>query len=940
MKKRGLKRVISFTLFFALVLSMCMAAVPGEVRAADGDVVFTVTADKQTLHRGDTVMVTINMSGNTEAYGLEYNLTYDTDRLEFIEPADETAEENMYGDVMLNTSRGDQVAIGERAGTIGVVVGRRNNPMTNGSVAFLPFKVLDNAQAGNISFAHSINMADGAVPQPNAVLSRYTDNTNLSVVIPATGITLNKTTADIINGRTEQLTATLEPEGSNSVITWKSSDESVASVDGNGLVTAKKTGKATITATAEGKSASCMVNVIIPLNGISIEGDKTTIKKGQTAQLNVIYDPENTTENKKVTWSSSNESFATVDANGLVTAKSDGDVVITARVGTKTATYTIKVQEIKLTSISIKSTTTIHRGENEKLEVTYNPADTTDDTRIQWTSSDETVAKVDASGKVEAVAVGGAKITAKVGQLTAECNVTVDAPLKSIIPAKSSMEMIKNQKATVVYTLSPTDTTDSRNVTVTSSAPDVVEVNPTTNELTAKKAGIARITLTGANSVKAEITVTVTEIPINKVSLDRINATVEKGDWIELTALLGPDNTTDDNKTITWTSSDDEIISISPKTAETGEKVTVTAGQKGGMATITATAWNGTKATCEIFVPIHIESITLPSEATVNRNTSTNPVTKILDITYVPSNTTDNKAVTWESDNPAVAKVNPKTGVIEGIKEGEANITATTTETTVPHSATTKVTVVEHHMVEAIGNDIEFEDTEEPVLKGQSINMYTQLNLARIIAENQITDDITIVWTSSNPEVATVDQSGAVWGVKEGRTTIKAVITATDGSGNQIGEYMVETEMEIKEIPLESIAFNKIIKEMQVGETDILSIIYNPDNTTDIRDVVWSSSDASVLSVENGKLSALKIGTAEITAKVGEKSVTCTITVKAGYSSNKNKPNNGTKKGSEINTGDAANVGLYIMLMVVSIVIVTILYLKRGRQGHCYRRRR
>lgn len=77
---------------------------------------------------------------------------------------------------------------------------------------------------------------------------------------------------------------------------------------------------------------------------------------------------------------------------------------------------------------------------------------------------------------------------------------------------------------------------------------------------------------------------------------------------------------------------------------------------------------------------------------------------------------------------------------------------------------------------------------------------------------------------------------------------------------------------------------------MKLGATDTLSIIYNPQNTTDAKDVTWTSSNPSVISVENGKLTANAVGTADITAKVGDKTVTCTITVKEEKKAEQPKP--------------------------------------------------
>ena len=154
-------------------------------------------------------------------------------------------------------------------------------------------------------------------------------------------------------------------------------------------------------------------------------------------------------------------------------------------------------------------------------------------------------------------------------------------------------------------------------------------------------------------------------------------------------------------------------------------------------------------------------------------------------------------------------------------------------------------------------------------------------------------------------------------------------------------QYNVEVEVEVQEIPLDSIAFDKIIKEMQVGAKDVLHVIYNPQNTTDDRDVIWNSSDASVLTVDkNGNLTALKAGKATITATVGEKEISCEITVKAvdtgkpGQSDGSDSAGNetGAAKGDEsgVRTGDPAMIILYVALFVGAMA--TIVLIRRNRR--------
>ena len=150
----------------------------------------------------------------------------------------------------------------------------------------------------------------------------------------ATSIVLDKTEVSLEVAETTMLTATVLPEtATNKSVTWKSSNEAVATVDANGLVTAIAVGEATITATtADGSdlSASCQVTVI-PTLAVSIEVTPNSVEAEENSevQLSVKILPENATY-KSVEWSSSNDAIASVNANGLVKIRKEGNVVITA----------------------------------------------------------------------------------------------------------------------------------------------------------------------------------------------------------------------------------------------------------------------------------------------------------------------------------------------------------------------------------------------------------------------------------------------------------------------------------------------------------------------------------------------------------------------------------------------------------------------------------
>lgn len=911
MVKGNLKKGISLVVALMMVLSLCFIAIPKEVYAAN-PVVFTVTSSEAEVQRGDTFTVSVEMEGNTEGVSINFQLPYNEDCLKLVDATK--------GDVF-NTP-GSFSNLATPSGSIGATIAGMT-VIEDGSVVTATFEVLDTAE-GNLGFKPTVQMTDDTIPDPIVLTTSITESiSDMRVEIPAAGISLDESSIELIKNDSKQLTATIDPANATGVVKWESSDSAVAEVSSTGLVTAKSGGKATITATINGKSASCDVQVKVPLTGITITGTETEILKGESIQLNVTYDPTDTTDDKTITWSSTPEGVVDISQNGVVTGKAAGTATITAT--TKTGvqdTYDIEVKEYPLVNISIPENITINKGNSQKLTVTYNPENTTDDKTVRWTSTDYKTVDVDENGNITAVKTGSAVIEATVGDKEASCLVTVVAPLQSIEPEYQTIDMVKKQTATIGYTLNPTDTTDDKTVKFSSSDPDIAEVNETTGEVTAKKAGTAIITLTGYNDITAEVTVNVKEIPIDTIILSALNKTVEEGESAELTATIGPDNHTDDDTTISWTSSDNSIAKVTADPNDSS-KATVEA-VKGGKATITATTANGKKATCEIFVPIHITQISLPSETVINRGN-----TNILDVTYTPADTTDDKTVTWESSDPEIASVDATTGMITALKEGEVEITATTNvedkNSGLPFSATGKVVVKENKLTSDIAEEIVFEELKESPLMGQRIDMKQQLNIDDIVKQYQLTDDIEIEWSVSDSAVASIDSNGMLSALAKGKTTVTADIKATDGNGNTV-VYKVSTEVEVRDIPLESIAFNKVIKEMQVGDTDKLIVIYNPENTTDTKDVIWSSSDETILSVENGVLKALKEGTATITAKVGSQEVSCTITVKSAQTADAAQ---GTDKSSE--TGDTMNIAMYAAMMIAALGIALILLKKRNR---------
>lgn len=947
MKKSMWKKLMSTILALVMVLGLSGTLGFQHVDATENSG-FTFLPDKTEVKRGDIVTYSIDLAKNAKIAGITAQFTFDPDVLEAVGDGVDAkgyvknavkkgnVSEGTFGDFYVNTDG--------RIGIVAILNDNDKDKLADGNVAKISFKVKDTAKGDiglkvkNLEFC-DVNSED----IPTSEISVTKDNdAQIKVVVLATGITVDKTATTIVKGATDKLTATLVPADANGTITWSTSDSSVATVSSDGTVTAVKNGTATVTAKCGDLSAQTKVTVINPLKAITITGTTHSIKKGQTTQLGLTYDPADTTDSVAATWTSSNTSVATVSKTGLVTALKDGSTTIKATVGNVSSTYDIAVKEVKLTGIKMEEKALIHKGDTKALTVECTPTDTTDDKTVAWSSSDSTVASVDNNGIVTAVKPGSAVITAKVGNYQATCAVTVDAPLKEIVPEKAIIDMVKKQTANIAYSVVPADTTDSKDVTFTSSDETVATVN-SDGKVTAKKAGKATVTITGANGIKATVTVNVSEIPVNEVVLSAQDEIIEAGAKKAITATLKPENNTDDNQGVTWTTSDEKIAKVIVDN-ENSHKATIE-GVAAGSAVITATAANGTKAECTVKVPKHITSITLPGAVELTRGTSTT-----LNVTITPADTDDDTEVTWKSSDSDVVKVDEKTGMVYAVKAGKADVTATTkavdNATAKPFTATTTVTVKENNMTDEIGKKLAFDEFDD-LLIGQKDNANKYFNLSDLIKENNITDNINVEFASSDKAVATIDNDGNVFGLKAGKTIITATVTAIAGDGSK-NVYTAEGELTVKAIPLNSIAFDKVIKEMKLGATDTLSIIYNPQDTTDAKDVTWTSSNPNVISVENGKLTANAVGTADITAKVGDKTVTCTITVKEEKKAEQPKPvitnkksdnkpaaksvskANDTKKAK---TGDNNNVILFLVMFAAAVAMIGVITGKSLRRN-------
>ncbi len=287
---------------------------------------------------------------------------------------------------------------------------------------------------------------------------------------------------------------------------------------------------------------------------------------------------------------------------------------------------------------------------------------------------------------------------------------------------------------------------------------------------------------------------------------------------------------------------------------------------------------------------ISVESISLNSqtgELRVGEQTT-------LIATITPDNAT-NKSVTWKSDNTEAATV--ENGVVTAVGEGKANITVTTEDGN--KTATCMITVLPEEEPEPEPEPTPEPDPEPEVINVESVALNSQNEELKIGETTTLVATVMpsnatnkkVVWSSDNTNVATVN-NGVVTAVGEGSANIK--VTTEDG--NKTATCMItvlpeeepepepeptpEPDPEPEVINVESVALNSQNEELKIGETTTLVATVMPSNATN-KKVVWSSDNTNVATVNNGVVTAVGEGSANIkvTTVDGNKTAVCKITV-------------------------------------------------------------
>lgn len=656
------------------------------------------------------------------------------------------------------------------------------------------------------------------------------------------------TTEHIMNkGDTFELTAIPTDTSETTTISWLSSNDKLATVQGSednkcvGVVTALETGTVTITAvqtSADGvtKRATCTVYIKEPVYDITITDTNIEITKGSSYQLTLMFNGVEGTipDNLNVKWVSSNEDVATVKAstmvNGLVTAVNGGDAVISVITedGIKVADCEVHVR-VPVTDISLTVNyveTSMSQG-TYQLSYTILPEGDGVNRNVEWSSSNPDVATVSPSGLVTFIAPGKATIicqTIDTGEnginLIDTCEFYVIQPVESVELDYNEARVKVGETFRLTAKVNPEDASNKQIVWRTSDM-SVATVDET-GLVKGLTGGTCTIIAQSADSGVIDVCNITVYQPVTEVTMNTNAMSVRKGTIFWLNATAGPESAL--NKTIIWTSSDTSIATVD----QTGMVTTLAPGK----VIITATSQDsGVTDKCEVEVTEPVTGISLNfTEATIYSGE------KIVIIPTVTPVDADNKKVTYVSSDTSVAAVDEK-GIVTGLSGGTAIILVTTEERGLVASC--KITVYQ------FVTNVTIEESFKYVNYGVS----RKLN-AKVTPETATNRGVT--WSSSNTNILTVDAKGKITAVGYGTAEITA--TASDGSG--VWDSITLTVVK----PVTSITVNPSSVTLLEGASQDVNVVVTPADAT-FNEVDWSSSDTSVATVDhNGTITGVKTG--------------------------------------------------------------------------------
>ena len=586
---------------------------------------------------------------------------------------------------------------------------------------------------------------------------------------------------------------------------------------------------------------------------IEVSNNVIFLDSGETQNADATVYPTNTT-NKKINFTSSKPSIASVDKEGNITGVSTGVTIIKctaddeSKVATSIAVRVVLKEDVEkpVTDIVLNRTSLEYvvgeTGQYKKITYPVNAQNR----EVVFVSANYNVAQVTPTGFLTGTGVGETLIycVAKDGSgIVEKCSVTVKEPIVKAesISLNSASNLVVGDTHQYVSTISPSNTTN-KDVIYTSSDKRVATV---TNNGTLKAIGIGIATITckatdGSGVSKSDtVRVTASDVYVKGIKLNSAYAQVDIGDTYKFEATVTPINAT--NKNVTYVSNNNSIAKVT--------KDGVVTGVSEGVALIYCVADDITKLRTGAVVAVQKEII-YTSKVYLNKSEISLDVSETFALRTVvfPSNAND-RTVNFKSSDSGVATVSSG-GVITAKSAGTAIITCTAKDGSgVKDTCTVTVKNVNN------ATSVELSPTATKIYVGNQ--SYLNPTITPIISK--------VTYTSSNTDVATVNSLGVVTGKDSGKTIISAK--------NENGQTLDTVTIEVMSAQSNNFTISNITASVPVDKT-----VYVRSYS---RDTVFTSSNTSIATVnsEKGYVYGKSEGVAIITARSNGKVRTCAVNV-------------------------------------------------------------
>ena len=538
-------------------------------------------------------------------------------------------------------------------------------------------------------------------------------------------------------------------------LTWTSEDPTVATVDSEGVITAQMNGETRVSVTHGELSAAVTVTVEQNAGQIVVVPESVLLSAiGESIVVTVSVFDANDLEilDADLTWTSDDPAVATVDAEGVITARMNGETSVTVSYGDISASVTVTVAQLAERIVVMPESVLLSAiGESVVVTVTVLDANNTEieDTLLAWTSEDPVVASVDEQGVVTAHMEGETSITVTSGALSASIRITVGQQTNRIVVSPDSVDMTSIgdtiQLIATAFDMGDREVPGAE-LTWTSEDPTVATVN-NQGVVTAQMNGQTLVTVTWKD-VYASVTVTVEQQAHRIFAAPQTVHFAAAGETKELFALAIDANDKEiPGAELTWTSEDPTVATVDDQGVVTARmegvtRVTVTSGDR----------------SAHVMVIVGTPTTLVVSTKSVRLTAIGETFYAIAMVLDAYNQRIPGAELAWASKDPTVATVDDY-GEITAQMNGQ-----------------TIVTVTWEDMSDSIPVTVE-QQVDDLVVTPGSVHLSAVGETIQLAAAVFDANDVEIMgaevtWTSGDPSVASVDDRGLVTAQMTGTTDL------------------------------------------------------------------------------------------------------------------------------------------------------------------------